>query len=61
MGTRKQAAQIVDYWANQHEQTVDEILAFLDFDDETGDVASEQLAYLIDDANFLRKRTEPAR
>ena len=61
MGTRKQAAQIVDYWANQHEQTVDEILAFLEFDDETEDVTSEQLAYLIDDANFLRKHAQNLR
>ena len=59
MRTRKQAAQIVDYWASQHEQTVDEILAFLDFDDE--DVASEQLAYLIDDANFLVKHAQNLR
>ena len=58
MRTRKQAAEIVDYWASQNEQTVDEILAFLEFDDETGDVASEQLAYLIDDANFLREHAQ---
>ena len=61
MRARKQAAEIVDYWASQHEQTVDEILAFLDFDDETLDVASEQLAYLIDDANFLRKHAQNLR
>jgi hypothetical protein len=61
MQTRKHAAQIVDYWASQHEQTVDEILAFLDFDDETLDGASEQLAYLIDDANFLRKHAQNLR
>ena len=59
MRTRKQAAEIVEYWASQHEQTVDEILAFLDFDDE--DVASEQLAYLIDDANFLVKHAQNLR
>ena len=59
MRARKQAAEIVDYWASQHEQTVDEILAFLDFDDE--DVASEQLAYLMDDANFLVKHARNLR
>jgi len=61
MRTRKQAAQMVDYWASQHEETVDEILASLEFHDETGSVASEQLAYLIDDANFLRKHAQNLR
>jgi hypothetical protein len=64
MRTSKQAAQMADYWASQHEETVDEILATLEFYDEIRNVASEELAYLIDDANFLRKHAQicnPAR
>jgi hypothetical protein len=64
MRTRKQAAQMADYWASQHEETVEEILATLEFYDETRNVASEELAYLIDDANLLRKHAQicnPAR
>ena len=54
---------MVEYRASQHEETVDEILATLEFY-ETRNVASEELAYLIDDANFLRKHAQlcnPAR
>ena len=62
MRTRKQAAQIVDYWASQHEETVDELLATLEFyDQDSRNVASEQLAYLIDDVNFLRKHAQNLR
>jgi hypothetical protein len=62
MRTRKQAAQTVDYWAGQNEETVEEILATLEFlDDESRDMAFEQLAYLIDDANFLRKHAQDLR
>jgi hypothetical protein len=62
MQTRKQAAQTVDYWAGQNEETVEEILATLEFlDDESRDMAFEQLAYLIDDANFLRKHAQDLR
>src|SRR5712692_5451018 len=57
MRTRKQAAQLVDYWASQHEETADEILASLElYDDQSRNVLTEQLAYLVDDANFLRKQ-----
>lgn len=62
MRTRKQAAELVDYWASQHEETVDEILATLEFyDDQSLDVVTEQLGYLIDDANFLRKHAQNIR
>ena len=60
MRTQKQTAGMVDYWASQNEQTVDEILATLEFHDETWN-ASEELAYLIDDTNFLRKRAQNLR
>ena len=60
--TAKHAAQMVEYWASQNEETVDEILAAMEFfDDESRNVASEQLAYLIDDANFLRKHAQNLR
>jgi len=53
---------MVDYWASQHEETIDEILTSLEFyDDATRSVASEQLAYLIDDADFLRKHAQSLR
>ena len=62
MRTRKQEAELVDYWASQHEEGVDEILATLEFyDDENRNEVSEQLAYLIDDANFLRKHAHNLR
>ena len=61
MRTRKQAAQLVHYWASQQEETVDEILESLEIDDETRNVASEQLAYLIDDSSFLRKHAQNLR
>lgn len=62
MRTRKQAAELVDYWASQHEEIVDEILATLEFyDDQSRNVVSEQLAYLIDDADFLRKHAQNIR
>jgi len=62
MRTRKQAAQLVDYWASQHEETADEILASLElYDDQSRNVLTEQLAYLVDDANFLRKQAHNLR
>jgi hypothetical protein len=62
MRTHKQEAEMVDYWASQHEEAVDEILASLDFyDDQNRNLVSEQLAYLIDDANFLRKHAQNLR
>jgi hypothetical protein len=61
MRTRKEAAEMVDYWAGQHEETVDEILASLEFHDDSRNVESEHLAYLIDDANFLRKHAHNLR
>ena len=62
MRTRKQAAEVVDYWASQQERTVDEILATLDlYDDQNRDVLNEQLGYLVDDANFLRKHAQALR
>jgi ribosomal protein S15P/S13E len=62
MRTRKQEAELVDYWASQHEEAVDEIMASLEFyDDQNRNVVTEQLAYLIDDANFLRKHARNLR
>jgi hypothetical protein len=62
MRTRKQAAKLADYWASQNEETVDEILASLEFyDDDSRDVVTEHLAYLADDANFLRKHAHNLR
>lgn len=74
MSTRKQAAQVVDYWASwqedtadeilasRQEETVDEILATLDLsDDRSQDVLTEQVGYLVDDADFLRKHAHNLR
>ena len=62
MGTRKQEAELVDYWASQHEEAVDEIMATLElYDDQNRNQVTEQLAYLIDDANFLRKHARNLR
>ena len=62
MRTRNQAAEVVDYWASRQEQAVDEILATLDlYDDENRNVLNEQLGYLVDDANFLRKHAHNLR
>jgi hypothetical protein len=58
MRTRKQAAELVDYWGSPHEESLDEMLAALELHDETRNVASEELAYLIEDANFLRKHAQ---
>ena len=62
MRTRKQVADLADYWASRHEETADEILANLDlYDDQSRNLLTEQLAYLVDDANFLRKHAQNLR
>ena len=62
MRTRRQAANVVDYWASREEETVDEILATLDlYDDQTQDALTEQIGYLVDDAHFLRKHAHNMR
>jgi hypothetical protein len=62
MATRKQAAALVDYWASQQEETVDEILATIDlYDDQSRNALTEHLGYMVDDANFLRKHAHNLR
>jgi hypothetical protein len=62
MPTGKQAAVLVDYWASQQEETVDEILATLDlYDDQSRNTLTQHLGYMVDDANFLRKHAHNLR
>ena len=52
---------MIDYWANKHGATVDEILAKLEFYDDSRNVLAEQLVYLVDDINFLRQHAHNLR
>ncbi len=56
MKTQNQEAGLIGYWANQYEDTADEILASLEFyDDNSQDALTEHVGYLIDDVHFLRE------
>jgi hypothetical protein len=62
MRTGKEATELIDYWANKHAETVDEILANLEFcDDNSQNALTEQVAYFVDDVNFLRKHAHNLR
>jgi hypothetical protein len=55
MKTRKEKAELLHYWANQHEAAAEETLKTLEYYDEDGrNTLCEQLAHLVDDTDFLR-------
>jgi hypothetical protein len=62
MRTRLDAAEMYEYWANKHEERVNDILDVLElYDTEARSHLIEQMAYLVADADVLRKHARSLR
>ena len=56
MQRRGQVRELIEYWANKHEDTAEKIRTDLErYRDGGPDGLAEQVAYLLDDVLFLRE------